>query len=217
MAGSLVLYLRTRVGVHRRACGIIHVGANVGQEAERYARGGQRVVWIEPNPSLIPRLRSNAERHPGQMVIEALVSERDGDELDFHIANNDGHSSSILNMKAHRHMFPDVKYVDRLRMRTQTLPTLLAEHGIDGSAYDTLVLDTQGAELMVLRGADQMLRGFRYIQTEAPDFEAYAGCPTREILVAYLAERGFGLYAVKCFACRADTGRYFDLLFRRQV
>lgn len=213
---EFILYLRTRRRIERRARGIIHVGANVGQEAERYARSGQRVVWIEPNPSLIPRLRANAEKHRGQSVIEALVSERDGDEVDFHIAGNDGHSSSIFHMKEHRVMFPEVDYVDELRLTTRTLPAVLAEHGIDAVAYDTLVLDTQGAELMVLRGAEAMLGHIRYIQTEAPDFEAYEGCPTRETLVAYLAERGFRLYGVKCFARHAGTGRYFDLLFMRR-
>lgn len=214
---EFILYLRTRRRIERRARGIIHVGANVGQEAGRYAKHGQRVVWIEPNPSLIPRLRANAEKHPGQTVIEALVSERDGDEVDFHIAGNDGHSSSILEMKEHRTMFPEVDYVDRARMTTRTLPALLAEHGVDLSSYDTLLLDTQGAELMVLRGAEPILGGFRYIQTEAPDFEAYAGCPTRETLVAYMAQRGFRLHAVKCFARQAGTGRYFDLLFKRRA
>ena len=38
--------------------GILHVGANIGEECEAYTKVGiEKVIWIEANPSLIPKSR----------------------------------------------------------------------------------------------------------------------------------------------------------------
>src|SRR5262245_45342089 len=42
----------------QRLKGIIHVGANVGQERDDYATYGLNVLWIEPIPWLFAQLKS---------------------------------------------------------------------------------------------------------------------------------------------------------------
>ena len=46
------------------------------------------------------------------------------------------------------------------------------------SAWDALVMDTQEPELLILKGAEPMLSQFKYIKTEAADFESYVGGTT---------------------------------------
>ena len=57
--------------------------------------------------------------------------------------------------------------------------------------FPALVMDTQGSELLVLRGADPRLPSFAFIKTEVADFEAYSGCCQLAEVTAFLSARGF--------------------------
>ena len=100
-------------------------------------------------------------------------------------------------------------------MRSSTLPTALNTAGIDYAAFDALVLDTQGSELLVLRGAAPILAQFKFVKTEAADFESYKGCATVSEISRFLAEHKFTLRQKVEFATHPAGGRYFDLLFKR--
>jgi len=160
----------------RRVSGVIHVGANTGQERKRYARRGLAVLWIEPIPQVFETLRANLREFERQRAVEYLVTDKDGAEYEFHIANNDGLSSSIMEFKDHRDIWPKVAYTSAIKLRSVTLKSLLEKEGIDPAQYDALIMDTQGSELLVLRGAEPILRTFNYVKMEIADFEAYAGC-----------------------------------------
>jgi hypothetical protein len=57
------LYIRLRMGAQaehsylRKVRGVIHVGANEGQERDLYAAFGLNVIWIEPIPEVFQVLR----------------------------------------------------------------------------------------------------------------------------------------------------------------
>lgn len=74
----------------------------------------------------------------------------------------------------------------------------------------------QGSELMILRGAGDLLKAFRYIKTEAADFEAYRGGCTAADLSAYLAQFGFHEISRKEFARKDNVDAYFDITFERE-
>jgi hypothetical protein len=88
-----------------------------------------------------------------QVAIKALITDKDGDRRTLHVANNDGQSSSIFDLHLHRDIWPDIHYLRNIEMVSCTLPTALREAGIDPRPYDGLVLDTQGSELLILKGA----------------------------------------------------------------
>ena len=199
----------------RSAHGVIHVGANVGQERALYARLGLDVLWIEPIPEVFATLRENIAPLPKQQALQALVTDRDDHDYEFHIANNAGESSSILELKQHKDVWPKVAFTDSIKLRSVTLPTLLARQRVDITRYDVLVMDTQGSELLVLKGAQRLLPGFAYIKTEVPDFEAYEGCAQLVDLAAFLAAQGFTELVRNRFATRAAGGSYYDVVFRR--
>ncbi|HVY64270.1 MAG TPA: FkbM family methyltransferase [Gammaproteobacteria bacterium] len=199
----------------RSVRGVIHVGANVGQERELYARYGLDVLWIEPIPEVFVTLRANLEGFPRQRAVQALVTDRDGHAYEFHVASNAGESSSILELKQHRDVWPKVAFTRSINLRSVTLPALLEREGIDPGLYDALVMDTQGSELLVLEGAEPLLPRFAYIKTEVPDFEAYEGCVQLAELTAFLAARGYAELARHRFASRAAGGHYYDVVYRR--
>jgi len=197
--------------------GVIHVGANSGQERMLYAKNGIRVVWIEPIPEVFARLKNNLEGFPEQRAFQYLVADRDDVEYQFHIATNEGASSSILDLGLHRDIWPDIRYERTVRLRSKTLPSVLAVEQVDVRKYDALVMDTQGSELLVLQGAVPILERFKYIKTEAPDFESYVGCCQLPELTRFLSERGYEEYSRHKFAERSQGGAYYDVVYRRSV
>jgi len=84
---------------------IIHVGGHTGEEVDLYRHQvrASGVLWIEANPKLMDELENNVRDCPGHMCVNALVSDRDDEEVAFHIANNT-HCSSITR----RHNLPTI-------------------------------------------------------------------------------------------------------------
>jgi FkbM family methyltransferase len=160
----------------RDARGVIHAGANTGQERDIYAAHNLDVLWLEPIPQVFEVLSENIRDLPRQRAIQALVTDKDGETYDFHVATNGGASSSILDLDLHRDIWPDVTYDHRLILQSHTLDTLLQVHSIDPAGYDALVMDTQGSELLVLKGSTRLLPRIKFIKTEAADFQGRLPC-----------------------------------------
>jgi FkbM family methyltransferase len=196
--------------------GVIHVGANSGQERKLYNKFGLNVVWIEPIPSVYAELQSNISRYPRQKAIQALVTDSDGKTIVLNVASNGGASSSILELRDHKEIWPDVTYVSKVECVSKTLATVVGEANIDMKRYDALIMDTQGSELLVLRGGEPLLDGFKYIKTEAADFEMYAGCVQLAELEAYLGARGFVAVRKDRFKETPQGDGCYDVLFQRR-
>lgn len=205
----------TLKGFLRTVRGVIHVGANTGQERELYAQYRLKVLWIEPIDEVFAALERNIAPLPDQRAVQALVTDRDDGEYTFNVASNTGASSSILPLKLHADVWPDVTFTKTVAMRSTTLPSLLRAHGIDASLYDALVMDTQGSELLVLRGAEPLLGGFKYVRTEVADFEAYENCCQLAEVEAFLARHGFREELRKVIALHPQGGGYYDIVYGR--
>jgi len=195
--------------------GVIHIGANTGQERKIYDRHQLQVLWIEPIPEIFNIFQTNIRQFPKQRAIQRLVTDRDNQTYPFHIANNAGSSSSILALKLHQDIWPQVAYEKTITLQSKTLPSLLAEEQIDIADYDALVLDTQGAELLILKGAVPVLQHFSYIKVEVPDFESYAGCCQLKDLETFLASQGYCEQVRRRFAKHPSGGSYYDIVYRK--
>lgn len=171
--------------------GVIHIGANSGQERNRYRKRGLEVLWVEAIPDVFAQLQTNIRGLSRQRGIQALLSDSDGETVDFHISNNEANSSSMLELNLHKQIWPEVHYSKTIQLKTSTFTSLVNQYSIDLSRYSGMVLDTQGSELRILQGAGPLLSHFDYIKTEAADFEAYKGCARLEEIQAYLAGHGF--------------------------
>lgn len=191
------------------------MGANKGQERELYDAFRLPVIWIEPVPEVFHDLCLNIQSFPSQRAINYLITDENGKEYQFHIASNSGESSSILDLSKHREIWPEVTYARSVSMKSVTLPAALSQERIDLSNYDTLVLDTQGSEYTILVGAAEILPNFRFVKTEAPDFEAYVGCAHIDVLTTFMSSHGFCEQRRITQINVPNVGTYFEVIYEQ--
>jgi len=79
------------------------------------------------------------------------------------------------------------------------------------------VLDTQGAELLVLKGCEENLQTFQYICVEAADFDVYQGAPTAQEISLYLSRFGFDPTDRERFGEKFGVGSCFNILFKKKL
>ena len=193
--GALPETLR-RLGYRPR--GIVHAGAHFGEQMDIYlSLAPKRVVWIEADPDCVAALRKTVATVGGdaapQTVIEALIAERDGDRRPFFRFSNAGESSSLFRATdLLRTTWPGLDETGEvLTLTTARLDTALRAHGCVPEAFDILVLDLQGAELLALQGAGEFLDAAEFLEIEVSSAPYYAGGALADEILTFLRERGF--------------------------
>ena len=154
------------------AKGIIHMGAHRGGEAAVYDWFQKKTIWIEANPLIIEDLKDHVYQYPHQKVIHALLSDKDGDELDFKISNNDSASSSIFDF-GQESTQKNLKMISNLKLKSQTFDKIVEREAIEISEYDFWILDLQGAELLTLYGSKKSLLKCKSILVEISKSDYY--------------------------------------------
>jgi FkbM family methyltransferase len=165
--------------------GILHIGAHQCEEKKLYNDNGisdEHILWLEANKDLVV---TNTNR-----MIQVVVSDVDDKEVDFKITNN-GESSSILNLKTHLQEHPNIFVTEIRKLKTTTINTLFNKHQIPFDTYDFINLDIQGAELLALKGATEILPYITSIYTEVNEKELYENCVLIPELESFLSEYGF--------------------------
>lgn len=182
----------------KRASGILHLGAHLGQEASEYASLGKSVVWVEAMPEVYGQLAKNLQSFPGQRALCALLADEDGAEKIFYVSNNsDGVSSSVFPFgdfgSGSSSLWPELglAMVDQMTLRTWRLDTLLRRNDIYAQNFDFWVVDLQGAELLMLKGSGDLLKSCRALYVEVSTVEVYEGGVLWPDLAAWLDRHGF--------------------------
>jgi len=161
---------------------IVHVGASTGAEVDHYiASDVEKIILIEPIPSIAESLVEKWGSGNKVVIYECACMDYDG-EIEFHIADNQGMSSSIYatpNNEMHR-----CNFIDKITVQCATLDGLFEEMDID-----LLVIDAQGSEHKVLAGAKATLAKTKYIFTEASTTPLYEGACTFDDISAILQNR----------------------------
>jgi len=178
--------------------GILHVGANRGQEAKFYNKHGiNNVVWVEALGHVYSDLVSNVAKY-GHACINACVSDTEGQKVTFHESNNEAQSSSFLNLGTHKQAHPDVHYVKDYEMITTTIESLYKSHNLSG--LDMVVMDIQGAEMLALKGMGDLIKDFKFAYLEVNTGYVYEGCALLPEIEKYLFKYGFKKAEQKLFA-----------------
>lgn len=124
--------------------GGIHIGAHEGEEAWIYnAVRVPRVLWVEGDPDLITVLSQKLMTFRRQTVVQALLTERNGEAVKFYVTNNDGASSSVLPLGRCNEMYPEIRVIAKKTLFSSTLETHLHEYDPLAKA-DGMVIDLQG-------------------------------------------------------------------------
>lgn len=201
---------------YRHIDGLVHVGANTGQERAFYASYDLDVLWIEPIPHIFDLLQKNLEGLPKQNAVQALITDVDEKDYQFNIANNQGASSSILDLSMHKALWPNVDFVKSINLKSVTLSTLLDMDVFKGRKYQALIMDTQGSELLVLKGALPILDQFQYIKTEVADFQSYQdGCLLSD-MTDFMDRYGYIELSRRRFAGDDRVGNYYDIIYSKK-
>ena len=181
---------------------VIHVGADRGGELPQYRNMGvEEVVWVEANPEVYQELLENLElmnvSEVKSLPFNQLISDSDDIETDFniyygwdagHLVGNKGMSSLL---KAKNSWWGSECYRGTVKLQSYTLDTFLEKNSL-GYDYDMLNMDTQGAELMVCKGAVKLLESVKYINSEVTLYNPqYEGNPLFNEIYDFLKPFGF--------------------------
>ncbi|MCI4325852.1 MAG: FkbM family methyltransferase [Thermoplasmata archaeon] len=167
---------------------VVDAGAHVGLHALRAARSGSRVLAVEPNPEAADSLRTSAAWNGltnVEVVAVALGSERGRGVLEVP-AVWDGKASLIPGWATGGH--PDGTFRS-VAVPISPLDDLTAADST--RAVDWLLIDVEGSELDLLRGAAATLRRTRHIILEV----SFASLPVARRRLE--EEFGFEILAVE--------------------
>ena len=201
--------------------GAIHVGAHRGEEIYDYEKlGAKKVVWIEPNPDVFEELvcfLENAETSVESTGFCVAAGDSDEEEIDFHVCYGPDAGYMVGNKGCSSLLKPGSEQMKdwhrkTIKVELAKLDTIMVDNELSFEDYQILDMDTQGAELMVLKGADEVLKNVKYVTTEAtwnnPDYE---GGVMFDELTKYLNAKGFK--HVETFKHTEDWG---DALFVKE-
>lgn len=181
-----------------RAKGILHLGAHKGQERTIYYKLGKPVVWVEALPQIHAHLQKNIQSYSNQQALCAVLGNKNGVQTKFHISNNaNGVSSSIFPFGEHgngdKSLWPSLKLkmVDSVTLPMIRLDTLLSANNIPAANYDFWVFDLQGAELLALQGAGDLMQTCTALYTEVSTVDVYQGGVLWHELDRWLEQIGF--------------------------
>jgi FkbM family methyltransferase len=162
--------------------GLIHAGAWDGRE---YVGDERRLLLIEPQADAFRRLSANFNGNPKVTLVNCALGARRG-TVEMHLSEPD-HSSSILVPKEHFRLYPDVTFSGE----TEKVAVETLDGVVPSQDYDEMVIDVQGYELEVLKGARKTLPQIQRLVCEVNLDEVYEGCALVDEVDAFLDEHGF--------------------------
>lgn len=188
--------------------GVLHVGANFGQEADEYDRLGiGTVVWVEGYAPYFERLSKAIEGRGNHLAILLMVSDIEGEKVNFSIASNTGSSTALKATEAWHQTFSDLTLTDGGEVSCGRLDTAL--NGVlpaeRRSAIKFMVLDIEGSELKALKSLGAYLGRLEYALIEISVRQNYEGGPMLRDIDAFMAAAGFRRVYIKLSASSGDA------------
>ena len=186
--------------------GIIHVGANDGEEIHNYIRMGfDYIIGFEPMDGVFEKLQQDCFRWPSeigispkQLVVYKTALHDVNEMHDFYVCVGDGKGSTLMDIgyeeqKSVEWMDGLPMFIDHIKIQTQTFYDWYNEELeiIDLNNYDTLLLDTQGNEFQILNGMGDLLQEFKYLCIELSTVPMYKGEAPADVVSAWLETKGF--------------------------
>jgi len=183
---------------------IYHIGAHEGEEASIYAQNMvSNIIWFEANMTLIEKLKKHIDSFKmTQHIIPCALWDEDS-HFDFHVTNNP-QSSSFFELSKHSDYYPSIT-VERIeKIKTYRLDTLINRSPkiLPWSDFDFLNIDTQGAELSILKGLGSFIDSdsLKGIYLEINSEPLYKNIPLVDEIDDFLRAHGFFRVLTKWWA-----------------
>ena len=170
--------------------GVIHVGAHHGQEYEAYLETfGMNIKthWFEPIHDVYQVLETNLLNKPGAVLYNCALGPEETKMKIWEDSGNEGQSSSLMKPKDHLTQWDHITSAQTSEVDVRTLDSFIIRDS------NVLVIDAQGYELEVLKGAKETLASMTHVFLEINSKEMYEGCPSLFDLDCFLSELGFVL------------------------
>ncbi len=170
--------------------GVIHIGAHEGEEVEEYkSLGAENILLIEANPQVYSKLAARVGHLPGVRGVNCAIANHDG--VAILRVTSGSQSSSLLPLKLHSRLYPDIVETKQIQVPCRRLDTLISELNVDPTAFNIIHLDIQGAEMMALSGARRQMIWADLIRTEVNLAELYEGCPLLDEMDRFMTSCGY--------------------------
>jgi FkbM family methyltransferase len=173
---------------------IIDVGAAVGKWTSQVITifPNAKYLMVDPLKENEKALRIITEKNPNVQFWSGAVGKHSG-ELEFHVH---GDQSSMFDSTWGR-----AGILRRVPMKR--LDDLVKELGVED--VDALKLDVQGAEMEVLAGASEILKGCKVVQVEVSFRRFYEKAPLAHEVIRFFAEQGFRIFDIAMLYKRNDN------------
>lgn len=177
---------------------VFEIGTRDCKETVVFAKFLENAVIyaFECNPATIPDCYEAIKDLDRVYLIEKAVSDKEGKVKFYQIDQertqttwSDGNpgASSLLKTSG---KYSIENYVQReIEVESTTLESFMRDKGIE--VIDLLWMDTQGAELSVLKGLGSRIKDVKLIHTEVEFFEIYAKQPLFQDIYQFLKKQGF--------------------------
>lgn len=212
MAFDALLKLTRRYSLRVR--GVLHIGGHIGEEAETYdALGIKRQFWVEPQPHVFDRLVAATRHNPAaQHAHVACGPVRGVMSLNVIPRGDENHGmSSFLKPTAQVLEAEGAYLLESIEVPVIPLDDLVLERDLKPDEYNLLVMDTQGFELEILKGAQSTLAHIDYVYTEVSRTPLYEGSCVESEIDEFLGP--FGLIRVYS---RIGHNGHGDALYMRR-
>lgn len=170
---------------------VIDVGAHIGVctlKAAKKARKGL-VVAVEPYPPNFKLLRTNLRMNRLENVVP----------LNIALADYNGEAKLYIALHTYSHTISDnmTKATDaisnkKMKVKVRTLDSLIKELGV--KRVNFIKIDAEGAELNILKGADNTLRNNADLRVAVASYHLLGEV---EKVSHFLASRGFNVFVVR--------------------
>jgi FkbM family methyltransferase len=183
---------------------VIDAGANRGAFTDAFLElhRPERLVLVEAIPELAFKLIEKYSSDSRISVVAAAMSDRNG-EARFEI-NRSQASSSLLSIDPRNSEWfgRDLSVADSITVPTLTVTELMTREKME--SVDLLKLDLQGAERLVVTGAESILDRVQVIYTEVFFERLYSGAWLFWEMNEFLSARGFKLCGLSNIVHAAD-------------
>lgn len=167
--------------------GVLHIGAHLGLEANEYSLRGKPVIFIEADPDTFEKLKQRLTNFHNQNAYNYLL----GDEekvVKFFRSSNSSESSSIFSF-SEKNAFLNVSTSSEIDIQMCRLDSKFSAS--DLQTFDHWVIDVQGAELLVLRGAGNLIKVCKTLFIECSTTEFYTGGARWEEIMQFMRMNGY--------------------------
>ncbi|MCG3204383.1 MAG: hypothetical protein KCHDKBKB_01098 [Elusimicrobia bacterium] len=181
---------------------LIDVGARAGVQGRWIPlRDHLSVVGFEPDPVECQRLNETA--HKNEVFISTALADQKQQRI-LNLTQSPGCSSMLMPNREFLNRFPKSERYQVEKTVQVSVDTL--DHALNSVhvAPDFMKLDVQGAEIEVLRGAEESLDSLLGLEVEVEFAEVYKGQPLFSHIDEFMRSHGFALFDLKrCWWKRA--------------